>query len=107
MHRLPENMALLTLRQGHLRNKKILVLTTPFADYKSSDIFSQFNKNDPLSNLWLLFSEARMNRIPENMFLLTLRQDHFSIKKFLLPTPPLIDFKKSNIFTQFNKNDPI
>ena len=42
-------------------------------------IFSlKFSKNDPIRQLWWLLSETRMHRLPENMLLLTLRQDHFS-----------------------------
>ena len=42
-------------------------------------IFSlKFSKNDPIRHLWWLVSETPMHRLPENMFLLSLRQDHFS-----------------------------
>ena len=41
-------------------------------------------KNDRLRNLCWLVSETRMHQLPENLFLLSLRQDNFSnyVKKF-------------------------
>ena len=42
------------------------------------------------------------------MFLLSLRQDHFSnsTKKFLGPTPPSLYFTKSDIFSQIQQKPP-
>ena len=103
----PEKMFLLSLGQDHFRNKKILVPTPQYIDFKNVNIFSQFNKSNTIRNLWRFFSETHMHRLPENMFLLILRQYHFSKKKFFIATFPFIDFKSSDIFIQFNKNDPI
>ena len=43
MHRLPENIILLSLRQGHSSTsiKNILGPTPTFLDFKNSDIFTQ------------------------------------------------------------------
>ena len=81
MHRLPENMFLLTLRQDHFNNERNLLPTRPFIDFENSYIFTQFNKNDPIRHFWRLLSETRMHLLPENMFLLSPQQDHFSNKK--------------------------
>ena len=50
-----------------------------------------------------------MYQLPENMFVLSLRQDHFSnqIIKFVGATPPFLYLIKSDIFSQFSKNDPL
>ena len=46
-----------------------------------------------------------MHRFPENVFLLSLRQDHFtnSARTFLGPTAPFLYFKNSDIFTQIQQ----
>ena len=85
--------------------KKFLVPTPSFIYYKNRDILTQFNKNDLMKLLWCLFSETRMHRHPENMFLLALRQDHFVKIFFLISTCPFMDLKTSDIFTQFNKSN--
>ena len=49
-----------------------------------------------------------MDRLPENMFLLTLKQDHLSteIKKVSGPTLPSLSFKNSNKFTPSQQKRP-
>ena len=42
-------------------------------------IFSvKFSKRDPLREVWWLILETRTHRLTVNMFVLTLRRDHFS-----------------------------
>ena len=50
-----------------------------------------------------------MHRLLKNMFLLSLRQDHFSnsTKIFLGPTPPFLYLKKVIFSVKFSKNDPL
>ena len=49
-----------------------------------------------------------MNRLPEKMFLLNLRQDRFSNETiiFLVHTPPLLHLKNCGIFTQIRQKRP-
>ena len=56
----------------------------------------KFSKKDSLRHLWWLLSETRMQRLPKNIFILSLRQDHLSkyTKKLLGFTPPVFIFKK-------------
>ena len=53
-------------------------------------------KNDPLRHLWRLVSETRMHQPPENMFLLSPRQDLFSTEtvKFVGSTLRFLYLKK-------------
>ena len=72
-------------------------------------VFSlKFSKNDTLRNLRWLVPEARMHRLLENMFLLSLRQYPFSnlTVKFLRLTPPFLNLKKWEIFTQIQQKQP-
>ena len=50
-----------------------------------------------------------MLRLPEKMFLLNLRQDHFSkeTRIFVDPTPPLLYLKNTDSFTQIQKNNTV
>ena len=95
MHRLLISKRLLTLRQDHFRNKKNFFVPSPlFIDFKNSNIFTQFKKNYPIRNLWWLFPERLMHQLQENMFLLTLRQDHFCNKKILSVFSPIYRVQK-------------
>ena len=78
MHRLPENMFLLSLRQNHCSNsrRKVLRPTPSFLYFENSDIFNQIQKKRPYQHLWWLVSEARMYRLQQNMLVLSLQQDH-------------------------------
>ena len=59
-------MFLVALKQNHSSNKKkILVPTPPFLDFKSSDIFTHFKKNDTIRHLWWLFKEKIIHGLPE------------------------------------------
>ena len=104
MHRFPGKMFLLSRGKDHFSNKKFLLPTPQYINFKNGDIFTQFNKNDSIRQLWRFFSQIHIHRLSQNMFLLILRQDHISNKKFFVATFPFIDFKNSDIFTQFNKN---
>ena len=73
-------------------------------------IFSlEFSKNDLIKHLWWLVSKTRMLWLIGHILLLNLRLNHFnsSTKKFLDPTPPFLDLKNSDVFTQIQQNDPI
>ena len=96
-----ENMFLLILRQYHFSNSHFYLSKTVIFSLK-------FSKNNPIRHLWWLASETHMHRLPENMFLLSPRQDHFSssTKKFLGPFPPFLVFKNSDIFTQIQQERP-
>ena len=63
--------------------KHFLVPTPQFIDFQNSDIFIEFNKNDPIGDLWWVYSETRVHRLLENIFLLILEKDDFSKKKYL------------------------
>ena len=49
-----------------------------------------------------------MHRFPENMFIHSPRQDHFSNQtiKLLDPSPPFLYLKKSDIFSQIQQKRP-
>ena len=49
-----------------------------------------------------------MHRLLKNIFLLSLRQSHFSnlTIKLLSPTPPVLYFKKGGIYTQIQQKQP-
>ena len=49
-----------------------------------------------------------MHQLPENMFVLSLRQDHFINQtiKFVGPTPPFIYLKKVIFSVKFKKKRP-
>ena len=106
MQRLPKNIFLLSLRQYHLSKytKKLLAFTPPFFIFKKCDISSQNQQKRPSQTL----SETRMHRRPKKMFLLSLRQNHFSKEaiKFLGPTPPFLYLKKCNISSQIQQKRP-
>ena len=50
-----------------------------------------------------------MHRLPENLFVLSLRQDHFSKStiKLLGRTPPFLYLKKGMVSVKFNQKDPL
>ena len=58
--------------------------------------------------MWWLVSETRIHRLPDIMYVLSLRQDHFSNQKVKIvgPTPPFLYFKKSDIFSQIQQKRP-
>ena len=87
-------MFLVTLKQDHFRNKKLLFPTPPFLDFKNSDIFTQFNKIEGFRHIWWLFLEPPMHQFSENMFLLSLKVVQFSNQKVSSSTLLLIDYKK-------------
>ena len=95
------NIFLLILRQDHFSNSR-------FHNSKTVIFSLKFSKNDPIRHLWWLVSETRMYRLPENKFILSLRQDRFSnlTRKVLEPTPSFFYFKNSNIFTQIQQKRP-
>ena len=65
-------------------------------------VFShKFNKSDHLRDLWCLVSETCMHRIPQNLFLLSLKQDN----SFRTQSSIFI-FKKCGIFTQIQQKRP-
>ena len=66
-------------------------------------VFSlEFTKNEPLRHLRWLVSETSMHQLPETMFLISFRQDHFSNHKirYLGSTLPFLYLKNCSIFTQ-------
>ena len=69
-------------------------------------VFShKFNKSDHLRDLWRLVSETCMHWIPQNLFLLSLKQDNFSNSTIIVlgPSPPFIYLKKCDIFAQIQQ----
>ena len=103
-------MFLLSLRQDRFNNStsKFLGPTPPFS-YSKTVIFSlKFSKNDRIRHLRWLVSETRVHQLLENIFLLSLRQDHFSNSTInvLGSTPPFFYFKNSDIFTQIKQKQP-
>ena len=69
-------------------------------------VFShKFNKSDHLRDLWCLVSETCMHQIPQNLFLLSLKQDNFSNSTIIVlgPSPPFIYLKKCDIFSQIQQ----
>ena len=74
-------------------NNKICMSHSSVFIFKQKTIFSiKFSKRDLHRYLWWLVSETRMQRVPENMFLLSLPQGRFSnqIITSLGPTPPYL-----------------
>ena len=66
-----ENIFLLILRQDHFSNSRFSI--------SKPVIFSlKLRKNNPIRHLWWLVLETQKHRLSENMFLLSLREDHFS-----------------------------
>ena len=57
---------------------------------------------------WLLVSKTRMHRLLENIFILSLRQDHFSSfpKKFFGRTLSFLIFKKSDSSAEIEQKWP-
>ena len=106
MLRLPQNMFLLNSKQDHFSNKKLLVSTPQFIEFTNCDIFTQINKGNPIRHLWWLFSETRMHCLPENIFLLTLRQDHFSKKNFFSCYSPIYRLRKQQYFHLIQQKRP-
>ena len=109
MHQPAINMFLLSLRQDHFSNKTIKFVgpTSAFL-YLKKYIFSvKFSKNNPLRDLWRLVSETRMHWLPENMFVLSLKQNHFSngTIKILGPTPQFFYLNKVIFSVKLRKND--
>ena len=104
-------MFLLSLRQDHFSNKTIKLLgpTPPVLCLKNRDIFIQIQQKRPQRHLWWLVSEKRTHQLPENIFPLSLMQDHFSNKtiKFLGPTPHFYISKTVIFSLKFSKNDRI
>ena len=104
MHRIPKEMFLQSLRKDHFSNstKKYLSPTPPFLCLKNVIFLVNLSKNDPLRHLRWLFSQTHIHRLPTNMFLPSLRKDHFSnsTKEVLGPTPPFLYLKKCYISSQ-------
>ena len=111
IHRLPENVFLLSLRQGDVSNSTRMNLgpTVPFLYLKNSDILTQIQqKANVVRHLWWLVSKTRMHQLLENMTLLSLRQRYFliSAKEFFDPTPSFLYLTTVIFSLKFSKNDP-
>ena len=80
MNRFPENMFLLSLRQDHVSNQTVKSLdpTPLFSFSKNCGIFTQIQQNNPLKQPRWLVSDTCMHGLPENIFVLSLRQGHLS-----------------------------
>ena len=68
----------------------------------------KYSKNDPIKHLWWLVSKTPMDQTSENIFLLSLRQDHFSnlSRKLLGSTLLFFYLKNSDIFTHIEQKGP-
>ena len=77
--------------------------------FKKNVIFPvKSSKVDPLTNLQWLLSEICMHRLLRNKFLLSLRQNRFSIEtiKSLGTTPPFLYLKRRDISSQVQQKRP-
>ena len=86
--------------------KIFLFPTPPLINFKNSDILTQFIKNDPIRHLWWLFSETRMHRLPENMFLVIPGQDHFSNQNIFRSCCPIYRLWKMWYFHSLQEKWP-